>query len=155
MYGAATIVTAPLIIITMHRENFTAYETMPEDLAIYLSQNGPHFNKYACEFAVSNMYKKSSSGEEEEITPYEKKQVDELLAKYDIKIKNNHLCDATYVSNMCKADYLGDSVPTEQYLARYIKNTLDDPDGAEGLTFNRWIADMKWLGIPIPWDEFL
>ena len=30
-----------------------------------------------------------------------------------------------------------------------------DPDGAEGLVFNRWIADMKWLGIPIPWDEFL
>lgn len=155
MYGAATIVTAPLIIIAMHRENFTAYETMPEDLAIYLSQNGPHFNKYACEFAVSNMYKKSPSGKEEEITPYEKKQIDELLASYGVKIKNNHLYDATYVANMCKADYLGDSVPTEQYLAKYIKNTLDDPDGVEGLTFNRWIADMKWLGIPIPWDEFL
>lgn len=139
----------------MHRENLTAYETMPEDLAIYLSQNGPHFNRYACEFAVSNMYKKSSSGEEEKITPYEKKQIDELLTRYGIKIKNNYLHDATYVANMCKADYLGSSVPTEQHLARYIKDTLDDPDGVEGLTFNRWISDMKWLGIPIPWDEFL
>ena len=42
----------------MHtRENFTAYETMPEDLAIYLSHYGPHFNKKCCEFAVSQMYK--------------------------------------------------------------------------------------------------
>ena len=65
----------------MHRENFTAYETMPEDLAIYMSQNGPHFNKYAFEFAVSNMYKKSASGEEEKITPYTKAKIDELLAK--------------------------------------------------------------------------
>ena len=30
-----------------------------------------------------------------------------------------------------------------------------DPDGAEGLMFNRWIADMKWLGEPIDWSEFI
>lgn len=139
----------------MHRENFTAYETMPEDLAIYLSQNGPHFNKYAFEFAVSNMYKKSPTGVEEKVTPYTKAKVDELLDNYGIKIKNNHLYDAAYVATMCKADYLNDSVPNEEHLVKYIKNTLDDPDGIEGLTFNRWIADMKWLGIPIPWEEFL
>ncbi|MBP3201271.1 MAG: hypothetical protein J6M39_06450 [Lachnospiraceae bacterium] len=139
----------------MHRENFTAYETMPEDLAVYLSQNGPHFNKYAFEFAVSNMYKESASGKEEEIVPYTKNKVDELLKTYGIKLKHNHLYDAAYVATMCKADYLGHSIPTEEYLVKYIKDTLDDPDGAEGLTFNRWIADMKWLGIPIPWEEFL
>ena len=139
----------------MHRENFTAYETMPEDLAVYMSQNGPHFNKYAFEFAVSNMYKKSENDIEEKITPYSKNKVNELLAKYGIKLKNNYLYDATYVAAMCKADYFGDSIPNEEYLAKYIKNTLDDPDGAEGIVFNRWIADMKWLGIPIPWEEFL
>lgn len=156
MYGAATIVTAPLIVIIMHRENFTAYEVMPEDLAIYLSHNGPHFNKQAFKFAVSNMFKDSEDDEkEEEIVPYTKKQIDELLANYGIKIKNNHLYDAAYVATMCKADYLGKSVPNEEHLAKYVKDTLDDPDGIEGLTFNRWIADMKWLGIPIPWDEFL
>lgn len=139
----------------MHRENFTAYETMPEDLAIYLSQNGPHFNKLAFKFAVSNMYKETADGKEESIVPYTKVKVDELLSNYGIKIKHNHLYDAAYVANMCKADYLGDSVPNEGYLVKYIKNTLDDPDGAEGLVFNRWIADMKWLGIPIPWEDFI
>lgn len=139
----------------MHRENFTAYETMPEDLAVYMSHNGPHFNKYAFEFAVSNMYKKLSDGIEEKVIPYTKSKIDELLNKYNIKIKNNHLYDAVYVATMCKADYLGSSVPNEEYLIRYIKDTLDDSDGIEGLTFNRWIADMKWLGIPIPWEEFL
>lgn len=56
---------------------------------------------------------------------------------------------------MCKADYLKGSVPTEQHLAMYVHETLDDPDGCEGLVFNRWIADMKWLGIAIPWSDFL
>ena len=31
----------------------------------------------------------------------------------------------------------------------------EDPDGCEGFVFNRWIADMKWLGIAIPWNDFL
>lgn len=139
----------------MNRENLTAYETMPEDLAIYLSHNGPHFNKYAFKFAVSNMYKESEDGEEKEIIPYTKSKIDELLSNYGVKLKHNHLYDAAYVATMCKADYLGDSVLDEQHLVRFVKNALDDPDGAEGLVFNRWIADMKWLGIPIPWDEFL
>lgn len=135
----------------MHRENFTAYETLPEDLAIYLSHNGPHFNKRACKFAVAQMYK----GDENYITPYTKEEVDSLIKNYDVKIKNNVLYDATYLANMCKADYYGSSIPNDEYMVRYIKDTLDDPDGLEGLTFNRWIADMKWLGIPIPWDELI
>lgn len=136
----------------MHRrENFTAYETIPEDLAIYMSHNGPHFNKEACKFATDQMF----IDEDEEFKPFTKEEVNGLLESYNVKVKNNKLYDAVYVANMCKADYLGSSVPTEEHVAKYIKDTLDDPDGMEGLTFNRWIADMKWLGIPIPWDEFL
>ena len=139
----------------MHRrENFTAYETMPEDLAIYLSHNGPHFNKAACDFAVSQMFK-GDEEDEEDITPMSKDEVNYLLKNYKINIKNNKLYDSVYVAAMCKADYFGSSITNDEGLARFIKDTLDDPDGMEGITFNRWIADMKWLGIPIPWDEFL
>lgn len=133
------------------RENFTAYETMPEDLAIYLSHNGPHFNRQACEFATAQMYK----GDEDYIEPYSRQEVDNMLKSFGVKVKNDKLYDAVYVANMCKADYLGSSIINDQYVALYIKDTLDDPDGMDGLTFNRWIADMKWLGIPIPWEDFL
>ena len=136
----------------MHnRENFTAYETMPEDLAIYMSHNGPHFNKLACDFAISQMYK----ADDKPIDPYSRRDVENILKLYNISIKNDKLYDKVYVANMCKADYLGNSITSEEHLAEYIKDTLDDPDGIEGLTFNRWIADMKWLGIPIPWEDFL
>lgn len=140
----------------MHnRENFTAYETMPEDLAIYLSQNGPHFNKKCCEFAISQMYKTDDKGNDQEIEPYDKGKIEEILRAYGIKVKYAQLEDITYVANMCKADYFKGSVPTEQHLAMFVKETIDDPDGCEGLIFNRWIADMKWIGIAIPWSDFI
>ena len=140
----------------MHRrENFTAYEVMPEDLAIYLSHNGPHFNKAACMFALDNMFIKEEGGEEKKLVPINKKEVDAMLTTHGVTIRNNRLYDAVYVANMCKADYYGSSIQSEESMAKYIKDTLDDVDGMDGLTFNRWIADMKWLGIPIPWYDFL
>lgn len=150
------IAVAPFKYIAMNRrENFTAYETLPEDLAIYLSHNGPHFNKAACEFAIEQMYKKDDNGEEKDIKAMSKKELDHLLQVYGVKIKNNHLYDGVYLAAMATADYLGSSIHGEDNMVRFIKDTLDDPDGLEGLTFNRWIADMKWMGIPIPWDEFI
>ena len=84
-----------------------------------------------------------------------RKEVDAMLTTHGVTIRNNRLYDAVYVANMCKADYYGSSIQSEEAMAKYIKDTLDDIDGMDGLTFNRWIADMKWLGIPIPWYDFL
>ena len=67
----------------MHRENFTAYETIPEDLMIYLSHNGPHFNKAAFEFAVSNMYKDEDE-DKDDFKPIDKQKVDAILSKYKL-----------------------------------------------------------------------
>ena len=39
-----------------------------------------------------------------------------MLEAYGIKLKRNKLYDAVYVANMCKADFLGKSVPNEEYL---------------------------------------
>ena len=139
----------------MRKENLTAYEIIPEDLSIYLSHNGPHFNKKCCDFAVSLMYKTDDKGEETEIKTFSKQEVEEILKTYNVKVKYAQLEDITYVANMCNADYFESSVPTKKHLALYIKETIDDPDGCEGLVFNRWISDMKWLGVAIPWDEFL
>lgn len=135
----------------MHRDNFTAYETMPTALAIYMSHNGAHFNKKCCEFALDQMYIK----EDEEFKPFSKQQVDGLLESYKVTVKNNKLYDTVYVANMGKADYYNKSIPDDKHLAQFIKDTLDDPDAIEGTVFNRWIADMKWFGIPIPWEDFI
>lgn len=122
----------------------------------YLRYNGRHFNKKLCDFAVSKM--KSiipSTGELKKLVAMSKETIDSLLASYKIKIENNELYDYVYVGNMCKADFLGSSVPDEQHLCKYIKDVIDDVDGYDGIVFNRWYADMCRQGIPISWTDMI
>ena len=140
----------------MHnRENFTAYETMPEEMAIYMSHNGPHFNKKLFEFAISKMYKSDTNGRKEKVDNITKKDLDILLKTYGVEIENNYLYDAAYVANMCKADFLSRGVPDKHHLCLFVKDMIDDPDGYDGLVFNRWYADMCRKGIPIDWEAML
>ncbi|MBQ9254642.1 MAG: hypothetical protein IJ180_07715 [Bacteroidales bacterium] len=134
----------------MERENLTKYDRIPESMINYKRYNGPHFSKKLCDFAVSKMKDKNGN-----ITPYTREQVDTLLKTQGIELQNSQLYDYVYVANMCKADYLGSSIPDETHLARYIKDVIDDPDGYDGIVFNRWYADMSYIGIAIDWQEML
>lgn len=78
-----------------------------------------------------------------------------MLQNNNIQVKNTYLYDTVFVANMCKADYLGSSIQSEALLARYIKDVLDDPDGYEGIAFNRWYADTCRLGVIIDWEEMM
>ena len=112
---------------------------------------GPHFTKELCKFAVSMM--ETDKGP---ITPITKEQLEEKLKAQNIKLENDVMHDAVYVVNMCKADYLGDAVPNNDYnLCMYVKKTIDDPDGYEGQPFNRWMSDIRGMDIPVDWSEFV
>ena len=130
------------------------YDTLPEDMVNYLRFNGRHFNKKLLDFAVSKMTTKVN-GKEEKLQPMTKKQLETLLDKHSITLNNDTLYDSVYVANMCKADFLGSSIPDEWHLALYVKDVIDDVDGYDGLVFNRWYADTVRKGIPIDWTEVL
>ena len=137
----------------MCKEDFTRYEVRrPKGMDNYLMYNGPHFNKELHDFAVSKMTTKSGN-REVPLDPYSKKDVDEILEKYGVRLKNKNGYDYVYVANMCKADFLGDSVPDEHHLAKYIRNVVDDIDGYDGIVFNRWFADTAKKGIIIDWYD--
>ena len=135
----------------MHKTDFSQYEDIPRAMRKYLSYYGPHFSKKLCEFAVSKMTKENDKS----ITPYTKKEVEDMLNAYSVKIKNLEGYDHVFVANMGKADYLDSSIPDEAHLAKYIKNVLDDPDGYDGIAFNRWYADTVKKGVPIIWEDML
>ena len=140
----------------MRRESLDIYDERPREMKAYLSNFGWHFNKKMCDFAVSLMKKvNSATNKKERIDPITKDKVDELLTRYGINLDNNALYDYIYVANMCKADFLKSSVPDEQHLALYIKDTIDDPDAPDGTTMRRWYATMIAAGEPIEWDEML
>lgn len=112
---------------------------------------GPHFTKELCDFAVSMM-----ENDKGPITPITKQQLEEKLKVQNITLQYNQMYDAVYVANMCKADYLGDAVPNNDYnLCMYVKKTIDDPDGYDGQPFNRWMSDIEGMHVPVDWSEFV
>lgn len=132
------------------------YDDMPKDMRRYLQNNGWHFSKRACAWAVSLMKKENpTTKKKEKIEPYTKEQVDEMLKKYNITLENNVGYDYVFVANMGKADYLKSSIADEQHLALYVKDVIDDVDAGDGVTMRRWFATMVANGEIVEWDEFL
>ena len=131
----------------MIRTSLNLYDDRPTDMKRYLKYFGQHFNKRLCQFAVSKM----KHGK----TPITKEQVDEVLKKHGIILKNNELYDYVYVYNMGNNDFMGSSIADEKHLAMYVKDVIDDEDGYDGIVFNRWYADSVVQGIPIEWNEML
>jgi hypothetical protein len=138
----------------MYHTRTGSYDEIPEGMKAYINNYGCHFNKKLYHEAVSRMYKEAG-GRKEYMKPYTKEQVDSMLESYGIKLKRNKLYDACYVASMCAADFLGKSVPTEEHLAKYVKDVIDDVDAEEGYVFNRFYADTMFMNNPIEWDEMI
>lgn len=130
------------------------YDEIPEGMKRYINNYGCHFNKKLCDEAVSRMYTEVN-GKKEYIRPYTKDQVESILSTNGIKLERNKMYDHVYVANMCKADFLGKSVPTEQHLAKYVRDVIDDPDAEEGYVFNRFYADCMFMDNPIDWEDVI
>lgn len=132
-----------------------ARDSFPSGMEEYLAHNGWHFSKKMFEWVSSNMYKKDPSGKKFKVPILSKEMVDELLKKYGIALDNKFGYDYVFAANMCKADYLGSSVPDEQHLALFVKDYVDDPDGYPELPFTRFYSDCIGTGTPIPWEDVI
>lgn len=138
----------------MERVNFTQYDVYPETMLIYMRNYGPHFNKKLCDFAVSKM-KRNVNGKMQKIQPISREELKNLMSMNGFVLENDQLYDSVYVANMCKADFLNSSIIDEIHMLKYVKDVIDDPDAVDGLVFNRWYADMCYMGIAIDWEEML
>lgn len=117
----------------------------------YIEDYGFHFNKKLFEFAVSMMRDRNGS----KLQAWDKDKVESFLKNYGVSLHNHKGHDAAYVVNMARADYWGSSISDETHLAAFIKDYLDDPDGAPTRAFDEFYIKTVALGIPIFWDEML
>ena len=138
----------------MYHRSTGSYDEIPEGMMIYINNYGCHFNKKLYEEAVRRMYRKVN-GKKEYMNVYTKEHVNNVLAANNVILERNKLYDACFVFTMCAADFLGKSVPNEQYQAKYVKDLIDDADAEEGFIFNRWYADQMFMNNPIDWEEML
>ena len=139
----------------MYRERLDVRDKFPSGMEEYLAQNGWHFNKKLCEWAVNQMKKKNQLNKIDKITPYSKENLDAMLKSHNIDIENNIGYDALYVLNMAKADYHGSSITEDTRLIKFVKDYLDDLDGYDGIAMTRFYADCIGKGITIPWEDVL
>lgn len=135
----------------MDRMRLDIYEKMPEGMRAYLESNGWHFSKKMCEYAVSKMKDRNGN----KVDMYPKEKVDQILKTYGITLKRDIMYDATYVCNMARADFWQSSIPTEQMLALYIKDYINDEDAYDGMPFTRYYADCIGSGTPLDWEELI
>lgn len=138
----------------MYSKSMGSYDEIPEGMKAYINNYGCHFNKKLCEEACSRMTTRLN-GQVVPLECYSKKEVDDLLKTYNIRIKRNTLYDYVYVANMCKADFFKRSVPNTECLARYIADVLDDVDAEDGYVFNRFYADTVFMNRPIEWEDMI
>lgn len=118
---------------------------------IYLAENGWHFNKKACEYAVQYLKDRNKKP----IKPYSKEEVDELLKRQNVSLENNKGWDYVYVANMAKSDMDGSPLSDDRSIAAYIKIVIDDADAADGEVMACWYVKMLRRHIPIDWEMFL
>lgn len=139
------------VVCNMERNLKNIY---PDGMEEYLEIYGWHFSKKMCEWAVSRMYK-VVNGKKEPIKPYTKEDLESFLEKQQISISKVKGYDHVYIANMCKADFLGSSIPDEQHLAKYVGDVINDPDGYDELPFSRFYADCITTKTPIIWADMI
>lgn len=126
-----------------------------EDEAQYQEKHKGHFSKKLADWAISMMEKiDTATGKMKAITPTSLEEVEELLKQNSIKIPEESIYDALYLANMAKADY-EESLPTKQVVAKYIKETICDPDGCPEAVLACFCAKMDLKSMPIHWERFI
>lgn len=121
------------------------------DKATYLAENGWHFTKKACDYAVQ--YLRGKDGKP--VKTMSKEDVDAMLAKYGIKLEKNKGYDYVYAANMAKSDMDTGAQPDEKGIAMYVRMLIDDPDAADGEVMACWYTKMILRRIPVDWGAFL
>lgn len=133
-------------------ERLDYYDIIPKGMDAYLSAHGHHFSKAMYEWAVSMMEDRKGNS----MKPVEKKQFDELMGAYNMKLKRTEgYYDGVYVWCMATSDYLGSSIIDEQHLAMFVKDYVDDVDGNRTRAFDEFYINCVAKGVDIPWEDMI
>ena len=126
-----------------------------ESEAQYQEKHKGHFSKKLADWAISMMEKEdTATGKLKPIIPVSLEEVEEMMKQASIKIPEESVYDALYLANMIKADY-EKSLPTKEVKAKYIEETICDPDGCPESVLACFCAKMDLKNMPIHWERFI
>lgn len=135
----------------MDRIRTDSYENLPSGQREYLSVYGWCFSKKLCEHAISELKDKNGN----KIEPLTKEYIDNLLNSNRLTLENDNGYDSVYIANVAKAKLFGSSIVSEQHLAQYIKDIIDDKCNYAGFALTRYYADIIGSGKALIWEDFI
>ena len=127
------------------------YELKPAGMEPYLSHYGYHISKALCKWAVNRMRDRKGA----RVKMIERENIETAMKQMNIMLENDEAYDAVYVYLMGKADYLGSSIQDDPHLLLFVKDYLDDPDGAKSRAFDELVAKANAKGVPISWEDMI
>lgn len=126
-----------------------------EGEAQYMDANQGHFSKKLAEWAISRMMTKDPATGRMVKAPYHPiEEMENAMHAIGTRVSDECIYDAWYLYNMCFADYRN-SLDDERRIARYIDETINDPDGCPEMVLACFRAKMDVLGIPIFWERMM
>lgn len=121
------------------------------DCRKYKELYGKHFTKDLCEWAVERMENRNGTTHH-----YNLDEVKSIWHKYKMDdLHNANWYDVMYVMNMAYADFYGRLFTEHHECAMYAYLYISDPDGYEGIAFQRWLGDIKAKDDEVPWQRFI
>lgn len=120
---------------------------------MYEDQNHGLFSKRLAEWAISNMEIKDASGLSH-IKERSLSDVEGVLSENHIDMPTEFIYTAWYLFNMAIADY-PESLTTDEQRAKFVKETISDPDCCPEAVLECFIAKMCLMERPIYWEMYL
>ena len=128
---------------------------MTEEEAAYMQAYQGHFSRKLASWAISNMETEDpTTGKMKPVTIRPVDDVMEILKANGVKIPDECIFDAWYLYMMTIADYQ-ESLPDDKHRAKYVEETICDPDGKSTSVLSCFAAKMCDKGVAIHWQMFV
>lgn len=121
-----------------------------EGYKAYKAKHGMHFSDRMAMWASSNM--KNADGKDHTWSVYDVKAA---FSSLGYTLKNGYTWgDVTYMANMLYADY-AKCLKADTDAVKMAYAITEDPDGYDGMIFNRYTADIMEKGTCVPWENVM
>lgn len=121
-----------------------------EHYRTYKMHHGMHFSDKLAEYASSKMVNANGMNH-----TWSCKDVEGAFTSLGLKLPEKSTWgDVTYAANMLYSDF-AQLLKSDTDAVKMAHVLLTDPDGYDGMLFNRYTADIIGKGICVPWMDFI
>lgn len=121
-----------------------------KDYVEYKKKNGMHFTEKLADWASSHMVNADGKAHSWKV-----EEVKAAFPSLGFSLKNGYTWgDVAYMANMIYADYI-QCLKSETDALKMANAIMNDPDGYDGMIFNRYTADIMEKGTCVPWENVM